>query len=182
MTTTTETTITDELGPLLSQYAAERKVLRERVTVLQDEHNTLRRRLLPGIKSAAERTTELRVRIRESLLAHRTEFDAPRPRTVTLFGVKAGFQKAKGKITFADADSVVEKIKKFFPNQLAALVALKETPDKAGLAELSAADLKRLGCAIVGSGDEVIIKTPADEIDKLVDALLNAGDEEGGAS
>lgn len=95
-----------------------------------------------------------------------------RPKTVVFHGVKVGFQKAKGKLEFDDPDQVLKLIRKHFPEQADVLINTKETPAKEALAQLSAAELKRLGITVVDSGDQVVIKDTTSEVDKMVEALL----------
>ncbi|MDF1486722.1 hypothetical protein PY257_16355, partial [Ramlibacter sp. H39-3-26] len=53
-----------------------------------------------------------------------------------------------------------------------------QRPVKDALAQLPAADLKKLGISITDAEDEVIVRAVDSEVDKLVDALLKqAGDE-----
>jgi hypothetical protein len=95
-----------------------------------------------------------------------------KPKTVVFHGVKVGFQKAKGKLEFDDADQVLKLIRKHFPEQADVLINTKETPAKEALAQLSAAELKRLGITVVESGDQLVIKDTTSEVDKMVEALL----------
>jgi hypothetical protein len=95
-----------------------------------------------------------------------------KPRTVMLHGIKVGFQKAKGKIEWEDADQVVRLIKKHFPEQAEVLILTQEKPAKEALEQLSVADLKKLGVTVQESGDVVVIKDSASEVDKLVAAFL----------
>jgi hypothetical protein len=95
-----------------------------------------------------------------------------KPRSIILNGIKLGYQKGKGKIEWDDADQVVRLIKKHFPEQADVLVATSERPAKEALAQLSAADLKRLGISVTDGGDAVFIKPADSAVDKMVDALL----------
>lgn len=92
--------------------------------------------------------------------------------------MKVGYQKGKGTISFEDADSVVARIKKHLPDQADVLIKLKETPVKDALAQLSAADLKKIGVTVSEAGDQVVIKPVDSEVDKMVDALLKDVGEE----
>ena len=89
-----------------------------------------------------------------------------------LYGIKIGFQKGKGEITWEDKDQVVKLIHKHFPEQAEALLKVTEMPVKTALAQLSAADLKKLGVTIIETGDEIVIRATDTEVDKLVEALL----------
>lgn len=98
------------------------------------------------------------------------------PRTRTMHGIKAGYQKSTGSLKFASEGNVIELIRKHFPDKEALLINTKETVAKAPLGKLPADDLKRIGVAVIPGEDRVLIKAADSEIDKLVDALL-ADDE-----
>jgi hypothetical protein len=100
-----------------------------------------------------------------------------KPRTVILHGIKVGYRKATGKIEFDDAEQVVKLIRKHFPDQFDVLVKVEETPVKKALANLTAAELKKLGIEVSDSGDEVEIRDTASDVDKLVSALLKDYEE-----
>ena len=75
---------------------------------------------------------------------------------------------------------MVARIKKHLPEQADVLIRTKEAPVKEALAQLTAAELKKIGVTIEDAGDTVVIKPVDSEVDKLVDALLKgaASDEE----
>ena len=101
-----------------------------------------------------------------------------RPRTLTIAGVKVGFQKGKGKISFDDADKVVALIERHLPELAETLVQVTKKPVKDALLNLSVDDLKRIGCRVTGTGDQVVIKDTTSDVDKLVEALLKEDEEE----
>jgi len=151
-------------------YAEARRTLAERIRELEQEIADLKRRALPGIRKAAHAAGE-----RQDLL-HCLIEDNPeifvRPRTITIDGIKVGFMKQKGEITWEDTATVVKLICRNHPDQYETLIKFTETPVKAALAQLPAADLKRLGVTVENDTDAVIIKSTDSEIDKLVEALL----------
>jgi hypothetical protein len=73
---------------------------------------------------------------------------------------------------------VVARIKKHLPEQADVLIKLKETPVKDALAQLSAAELKKLGVTVSEAGDQVVVKPVDSEVDKMVDALMKEAGEE----
>ena len=86
--------------------------------------------------------------------------------------------EGKGAISFEDADSVVARIKKHFPDQVDVLIRTKEEPVKDALSNLSAADLKKIGVTVSEAGDKCVVKPVDSEVDKMVDALLKAAARE----
>lgn len=155
---------------LTRDFADARSGLAARVQAYQDEVEKIKRRLLPGIKRAVETAATTRDRLRNEIERQPELF--VRPKSVILHGVRVGYQKAKGVIEWDDEEKVVALIHKHFPDQTELLLKTVERPLKTALAQLPAADLKRLGVTVTDSGDEVLIKPVDGAVDKLVDALL----------
>ena len=101
-----------------------------------------------------------------------------KPRTVVLHGIKLGYAKGKGSVEFDDADQVVRLIEKHHPDQFDVLVRVEKTPVKDALAQLSAAELKKLGVKVEGTSDVVVIKPTDSAVDKTVKALMKAAIDE----
>jgi hypothetical protein len=164
-----------EIERLTKEYADWREQLSEAVLVAEHELAALKRQHVVTIKrkieAVAERQAKLKAAIEESPELFR------KPRTMIIHGVKVGFMKEKGKISWADKDQVVKLIKKHFPKQADVLIKTVETPVKKALAQLSAAELKQIGVTIGETGDAVVIQSTDSEIDKLVNALLKEDDE-----
>jgi hypothetical protein len=157
-----------------SIYAKAREVLAERVANFEAEVQAVRKRLLPGIKTAAAAAADAQGELSGQVTTHPDLFI--KPRTMTLRGIKVGFQKGKGKITWDDDDKVVAAIRRHFAQDLAdTLIAKIERPVKDALAQLPAADLRRLGITVEEAGDHVYIKAADSEIDKLVAQILEEG-------
>jgi hypothetical protein len=160
-----------EIEKLAKEFSEARKILRDRVDVLDTGMTALKKRYLPGIRNAVETAKE-----KQTVLSDAIE-DSPdlfvKPRTMTLFGIKFGIEKQKGKLEWEDKNVVVKLIKKLFPDSWETYVKVKEDPMKKTLATLPSADLKKLGIQVTETGDAVVIKPADSEVDKLVDALLN---------
>jgi hypothetical protein len=103
-----------------------------------------------------------------------------RPRTIIFHGIKVGLQKGSGKIEYdkSEIDRIVRLIEKHFPEQTEVLIQTKKAPIKKALANLSGAELKKLGIEIDDSTDAVVIKPTDSEIEKVVDRLLKEKDDE----
>ena len=157
-------------------HAQARNLLAERVTALTDAQAALRREHLPGIKRALARAAETEAALRALVEANPGCF--VKPRTQVFAGIKVGYAKGKGAISFEDADSVVARIKKHFPDQVDVLIRTKEEPVKDALSNLSAADLKKIGVTVSEAGDKCVVKPVDSEVDKMVDALLKAAARE----
>lgn len=166
----------DTISKRAEVYATTRTLLAEKVSALNDGIAALRKDHIPAIKRAVARAAEAEAALRALVDANPECFT--KPRTQVFSGVKVGFQKGKGAISFDDADAVVARIKKHLPDQADVLIKQKETPVKDALANLSAAELKRIGVTVSEAGDQVVVKPVDSEVDKLVDALLKDSQEE----
>jgi hypothetical protein len=155
---------------LTRDFADARSALAGRVQAYQDELEKVKRRILPGIKRAAENAASARDRLQAEI--ERTPALFIKPKSVILHGVRVGYQKAKGTIEWEDQEKVVSLIRKHFPDQAEILLKVTETPVKTALAQLQVTDLKRLGVTVIDSTDEVLIKPVDGDVEKLVDALL----------
>lgn len=174
MQTTTEITIATLDGKCRA-YAAKRSILSERVHALETAIAELKKQHLPGIKSASASCHDLQADLRTSIEQGKDLF--VKPRTFTLHGIKIGFAKGKGKIEWDVEDSeLVKRIHKNFAQEACdLLIVTTEKPSKEALANLPAADLKRLGVTIEAAGDQVVVKATDSEIDKLVSKMLDEG-------
>lgn len=161
---------------LTKEHASDRGVLAERVQSLHEEIDQAKRRKVPGIKAAVSRARDSQLRLRAAIEADKSVFE--RPRTRIFHGIKVGLQKAKGRLAFASAEKVIELVRRHFPERADVLIKTKETPAKTALLQLPAADLKKLGCTVEETGDEVVIAPINSEVDELVDALLGRDAEE----
>lgn len=159
-----------EIERSAKHYAEAREHLAGIVATMNEGIETIKRdhmkRLKKAVNEAAERHDALKALIET----------APgcfiKPRSVIFHGIKLGFQKGKGKIEWDDADQVVRLIKKHYPEQADVLIATSERPAKEALANLTAAELKKLGISVTDGGDAVFIKPADSAVDKMVDALL----------
>lgn len=155
---------------------AARQVLSERVAALQEEIESAKRRKVPGIRTAVAAVKDAEAELLGLLQQAPHLF--VRPKSVVLHGLKLGYKKGSGSLQIANADSLVKLAKKHFPEQFDVLVKTKHTPIKAALQALSAADLKKLGVTVEGTGDVVFLQDVTDSVDKLVAALLKGEEEQ----
>jgi len=158
-------------------YAKARNELAEAVDNLNEQIEALKRKHLPGIRREVAKAAQLHACLKADIEANPDLFT--KPRTHTFHGIKVGFEKGKGRVEFDDPDKVVERIHKQFTyanGKLSAagelLLDVKETPNKTELKNLTAAELRQLGCSLVAAGDQVVIKPTDSEVDKTVAALL----------
>lgn len=164
------TTPMEQTESLTQAYRKKYDVLAQRVESLEDEVRQMKRRRLPGIKTAVQAAAQARDVLAAHIEAHPELFE--RPRTVVVAGIRVGLKKGAGRIEFDDKDKVCKLIEKHFPDQAETLIRITETPVKKALSNLTTAQLKKLGCQVVDTGDEVVINPVDSNVDKLVNALL----------
>jgi hypothetical protein len=106
------------------------------------------------------------------IAAHPELFE--KPRSHAFHGVTVGYQKGKGKITYSDADKVIERIEKTLPEQLDTLAPSSRTLSHKALELLDGKQLKAIGVSITNDGDKPYIKTPADDVEKFTAGIVAA--------
>lgn len=158
------------LEALTKSYADAREGLAIVMREVEDERRRVLRRRLATIKRLAAAATAAKEELARAIEDSPEQFK--RPRTMLFHGIRVGFAKGKGKVSFADEAGVVKLIRKHFPEKFDVLVKTTEKPLKDPLAQLTVDELKKIGCSVTDAGDQVVIKAADNEIDKLVDALL----------
>lgn len=161
------------------QLALAREKLSELAGELQAGIDALTRSAMKDLKRAVNAAQEHQNALLALVEASPSLFT--KPKSVVFHGVKIGYQKAKGKIEFDDAEAVIRLIKKHFPEQADVLISTKEAPAKEALANLAAADLKRLGVHVTEAGEVVFVKFTDTAVDKMVDALFSKAAAEAAA-
>lgn len=165
-----------EIETKAKAYADERNSLADVVANVNEQLEAIKRKWLPVIKRRVAATSEAHSVLKAAIEASPELF--VKPRTVQVHGVKVGLQKGKGKVTWDDDDKVVKLIKKHLVESADVLINTKETPNKEAIASLAVADIKRIGCSVSDTGDEVVIKMTDGGVDKIVKALLKDATEE----
>lgn len=165
-----------DIEPHARAYADARAKMAAIVCELNTGIDALKREHMPALKRAIARAAERHDQLKQIIEAHPALF--AKPRTVIYHGIKIGYAKGKGGIAFDDAAQVIKLIRKHLPDAADALIATKEAPVKDALAQLTVAELKKLGCHVVQAGDAVLIKPTDSEVDKLVDVLIKGATEE----
>lgn len=163
------TTLKD-IEALTREYADSYQSLASDVEVLEAAIRTFKKKALPGIKRAAQAAAVAKEKLKAAIEASPALFE--KPRTRLFHGVKVGLQKGKGELRWDDPDQVVRLIRKHFPDQVEMLIRVIEAPVKPALAQLPAADLKRVGVTVVETGDQVLVKVADSDIERMVDALF----------
>jgi len=169
MNIATGTTL-DRIEDFTRRFGSARTELAERLAALETDLLAAKKRHLRGIRASLAKATELRDALSAEIAAHPELF--AKPRTITIDGIRVGLAKGKGKIVWDDEDKVVALIERHFPEAVETLVKTTRVPVRGALANLTVAELKKIGCRIEESGDEVLIKPQDSELDKLIGRLL----------
>jgi len=136
-----------------------------------------------GIKRVTDRhVDDLRQLAADVGVQHQTLLDLiqahpdlfTKPRSQAFHGITVGYQKGKGKLTYEDADKVIERIEKHLPEQLDELAPATRKLSHTALELLDGKQLKAIGVALTNDGDKPYIKTPSDDVDKFVAGIVSA--------
>lgn len=165
-----------EIEAKAKNYSGARELLADRLQQLQQKIDALKREAMPLLRTALQATKAAESELSNALLLSPQHFK--KPRTVVFHGVKVGYEKGKGKLVLQDDARTISLIRKHLPDQFDLLVQTTETPVKNALAQLSAAELKKIGGEITSATDKVVIRPVDDELDKAIKALLKAEDVE----
>lgn len=163
------TTMTD-IETRAAAAAKARDKLRELCSALNDGVTALQRDQLPAIRRAVERASQAKAELK-ALVESAPELFV-KPKTVILHGLRLGYMKGKGGIAWDDGDAVVAAILKHLPDQADDLIRWTGKPLKEAINQLDVATLKKIGCRVVDTGEQVFIKAVDSAVDKMVDALL----------
>lgn len=153
-----------------------RAKLAEMVQALTEALEEMRRNEMPSIRRQIERASQAEAEVRALVEANPGLF--ARPRTQVFHGIQVGFRKGAGKIEWDDDAFVVARIRKHFPDDVAALIRTVESPNKEALERLEAKTLAKLGVTVTGTGDIVVCRPVESALDKAVKALLKASLDE----
>jgi hypothetical protein len=165
----------DVIDEMTKKYADAYEALADEIRDLNSVIKIATDSRLKVIKRRVEAEAERRAELAVAIEAATDLFNSPR--SLVLHGVKVGLAKGKGKIEMTDPDNTVRLIEKLMPDQVPLLVKIEKTPVKEALAGLKAAELKSLGVTVTGSGDEVVIRPVASNVDKMVKAFLKDSEE-----
>lgn len=161
------------------RYAQAREKVAAIVGALNEAIEALKRSELPKLRRAVAGAAEAHDALKALIEAAPELF--VKPKTVTFHGIRAGYVKGRGGIEWDDPDAVVAAIQRHYPEQAEQLIRWTARPLKEAINQLDAGALRKLGCRVVDTGEEVFIKAVDSAVDKMVDALLKDATEEAGA-
>ena len=173
MNETASTVTLQEIVRLCREYAEARDALEDAAEAIRDEQRAAVRRRLRGLKARIAEAAAARGALRQAVAAAPALFERPRSRAIE--GIKVGYRKMPGRIECADEAKVIARIRRHWPGRETELVRVKESLDRGALKRLDARDLAAIGVRVVEVDDEIVIAAAANDLDKLVDALLEDG-------
>lgn len=164
----------DELERLAKEASEAFDQANARISDFDAEVAALKRRRLVGIRNAIAKAIETRAALREAVAENPDLFNRPKSRTI--HGMRFGWEKGKGKITYTDPEGVCRLIKRHFPDQVEVLIKTTEKPVKKALQQLPTRDLKRVGCEVQETDDAPFVRMVDSELEKFLNNQLD--DEE----
>jgi len=148
----------------------ERARLRDLVAELEDKIRAIKRAFNHRIKHLAGQAAARHNDLVALVEGNPTCFE--HPRTQIFHGVRVGYRKGVGGIAWDDDAQVIKLIKARMPEAADTLIKTTEKPIRAALKALPVGELKRIGCRVDDTGDQIIVQPIDSEIDRLVDAIL----------
>lgn len=158
-----------EIESLVIEYSKARQRLIDKYNELEKAIGELKRGASGSIRKASLDVADKKQRLECVITESKELFQ--KPKTMIIQGVKVGFQKGKGKLEWDDNAQVVKLIRKHFPEHTDLLIKVEEKPAADALANLSVAELKKLGINVFDAGDQVVVKPVESKIDKHINEL-----------
>jgi hypothetical protein len=160
----------EHIERLCLRFSAERERLHDRLTILEGELQTVKRRHLKEIKRCTAQAAQAESDLRAAIEDGPELFD--KPKTQIFHGIKVGYRKGTGALDWEDDEELVRKIEKTFGDLAEDYLIVKKKPRAEALEGCDAATLKRLGVQVGDDGEQVVIKPVETAIERLVKALL----------
>ena len=164
-----------EIEGLIKSYASLHQKLSSLVRSMEVEMVHVKNNHLPSIIRAANEASAQKVALHTAIQVSPNLFESPR--TLTMHGIKVGFMKTKGSLTWDDEDKVVNNIHRKFGENAIAYLHTKESPDKDFLSVMPEKELQSLGITVNPPTDQVVIKAMDSEVEKIVSSLLKKATE-----
>ncbi len=93
-------------------------------------------------------------------------------KSMSINGVKFGYQKKKGKIEIANEQATILKIQELFKDKADLYLTKKINISKKALDSLTANELKKIGVNIIQDSSEAFVKLTDDEVQKMIEAMI----------
>lgn len=149
-----------------------RDALRVLASAVNDAIGTIKQTYMPQLREAVAEVAEAEAAVRDAVQGSEPALWL-RNRTRIIHGIKAGWQKQRGRVEMDDEAKTIERIRKLLPaEQAELLIRVRESVHKPAVYDLTAADMRRLGITITDDSDVVIVRDIESELDRAIEALL----------
>ncbi len=156
---------------LAADLARCRDELLAEAAALEEEVRRLREQARPALARHARATREAYDALFGAVESHPEHFGHPKSRVTN--GIRYGWQKQRGRISWDDDAAVIRRIRELLPpTQQRACIRTVERLDRAALAEMTEATLRRLGVRVTEDSDVPFVRTVDREAERTVRALL----------
>ena len=162
-----------EIQALAAQHAADRLARAQAMAHLSREMQAIYDRHRHAINAALDRAAASEQALRRAIAAHPECF--VKPKTHTIDAVKYGLRSSKGRLVDPESDNALaEAIHEHLPELEPDLVKIAPQVERKMLRDLSEEELAAIGCAVVDSGDQVVITYPQSDDAKLAEAAVKS--------
>lgn len=160
-----------QIAKLCLEYEEACTALEGDVATIEAQLREVKDRHTPRLKRAAGKIAAAEAALEAAIQQHPELFVSPR--TLTLHGVRVGYHAAAGKLEIDDVPAAIQALRRILGREEAeGYIATKEDLLKDPLRKLDPKILERMGCRIVDAGDQVVIRRPAGEIEKMMNKLV----------
>ena len=159
-----------QIEPLCAGYDAECVKLEDMIGGLEADLEAVKQKHLAALKRQARVVANREAELHSAVETSPALF--VKPRTYIMHGTKVGLASSIGSVVFEDEAQVVKLVEKHFKERFDELVKTEYTPRKDSLRQLTEAELAKLGCAVDGAGEVVIVKRVAGDVEKLINKLI----------
>ncbi len=158
------------------EFAAAKRQLDDIMAEINTEVEGLKKKYLPRIRTVMNQVTARHGDLYREIAENPGLFT--KPRTQVFDGVRVGYTKGKGALQIEDPELTIKLIKKHLAEQADILIRTFEEPAKAAIKKLDEAQQKKIGVAIEGKEDRVVIEETDSQINKILSSLLKFQVEE----
>jgi len=178
-------TTLEDLQKRAGALSALRDKLAALLATLQSEIDTVKTGHMAAIRRAARQIAQQHNELADLITANPKLF--VKPRTFVSDGLKFGLQKQKGTLQWKDDQALCQRIGKLAEDgaisieQAGLCIKTSEKPLTAGLEQLDAGLLKRLGVTVSKDTDAPLIKSVDSEVEKAINAVIREATKDANA-
>lgn len=156
-------------------YAEAVATLNETLRVMDEEIAAVRERYTKVMTEQVTHYTDARMALEGAILESPENF--VKPKTLVIAGVKVGFRKSAGRVVIENEANTIALIRKKLAQKSDVLIATKEFVLKDAVKALDGKEIAAIGVTITADTDEVVIKSEASDIEKLIEAYIRESGE-----